>query len=57
MSGPSLAVEKEDTGLRRKQAMERQDTDVWRRGPVSDRLGPPEGDADTSGTAPNHVLW
>ena len=56
-SYPSLDVEREGTDLRRNPAVERSDAVVWRRGPVSDRLGPPDGDADTSGPVPDHVLW
>ncbi len=48
MSGPRLAVEKEGTDLRSKAAVERSDDIVWRRGPISDRLGPPDDNAGTS---------
>ena len=57
MSGSSLAAEREGTDLRTKWDAERQDAAVWGRGPFSDRLGPPDGDADTSGTEPDHALW
>ena len=48
-NGPSLAVEMEDTDLRNNPVVERSDAAVWKRGPISDRRAPLDGDADSSG--------
>ncbi len=47
--GPSLAVEKEGTDPKNNPVVERSDAAVWKRGPISDRRGPPDSDTGTSG--------